>query len=61
VLPDINVLATMARHYIYGRLKDKALTVLKEIEEGELKEGIEAHRALLLLYMLLLAILIMWL
>ena len=50
VLPDINVLATMARHYISGGLKDKALTVLKEIEEGELKEGIEARRALLLLY-----------
>ncbi|KAE8009052.1 hypothetical protein FH972_005509 [Carpinus fangiana] len=39
VLPDINVLATMARHYISGGLKDKALTVLKEIEEGELKEA----------------------
>ncbi|KAE8038442.1 hypothetical protein FH972_010953 [Carpinus fangiana] len=50
VLPDINVLATMARHYISGGLKDKALTVLKEIEEGELKQGIDARRALLLLY-----------
>lgn len=49
VLPDINALTTMARHYISGGLKDKALTVLKEIE-GELKESIEARRALLFLY-----------
>jgi pentatricopeptide repeat protein len=50
VLPDINVLTTMARHYISVGLTDKALTVLKEIEEGELKESIKARGALLPLY-----------
>nr|POF19704.1 pentatricopeptide repeat-containing protein, mitochondrial [Quercus suber] len=50
VLPDIHVLAVLAKHYISGGLEDKAKTVLKEIEERKLKESLDVRRVLLPLY-----------
>ena len=50
VLPDIHVLAVLAKHYISGGLEDKAKTVLKEIEERKLKESLDVRRVVLPLY-----------
>ncbi|KAK0597764.1 hypothetical protein LWI29_028420 [Acer saccharum] len=48
--PDIGTPAIMARHYVYGGLKEKAKAVLKEMEGGNLKEHRRACRDLLPLY-----------
>ncbi|XP_030966579.1 pentatricopeptide repeat-containing protein At1g80270, mitochondrial-like [Quercus lobata] len=50
VLPDIHVLAVLAKHYISGGLEDKAKAVLKEIEERKLKESLDVRRVVLPLY-----------
>lgn len=50
VLPDTNVLTTLAKHYLSGGFRNKAQTILEEIEEGKLKESLGARRALLPLY-----------
>ncbi|THG10152.1 hypothetical protein TEA_009858 [Camellia sinensis var. sinensis] len=48
--PDLNIQAILARHYVYGGLKEKAEAVLKEMEGGNTKENRWACRALLPLY-----------
>ncbi|KAI7996292.1 Pentatricopeptide repeat-containing protein [Camellia lanceoleosa] len=48
--PDLNIQAILARHYVYGGLKEKAEAVLKEMEGGNTKENHWACRALLPLY-----------
>ncbi|CAM8949709.1 unnamed protein product [Rhodiola kirilowii] len=48
--PDIWTLTVMAKHYIRGGLKDKALKVLKQIEGDDLKSNRPAWAYLLPLY-----------
>ncbi|KAK1548979.1 hypothetical protein Q3G72_015654 [Acer saccharum] len=48
--PDISTQSIMARHYVYGGLKEKAEAMLKEMEGGNLKEHRWACRDLLPLY-----------
>uniref|UniRef100_A0A7N0TUE3 PROP1-like PPR domain-containing protein n=1 Tax=Kalanchoe fedtschenkoi TaxID=63787 RepID=A0A7N0TUE3_KALFE len=48
--PDMMTLSTMARHYIKGGLKDKALKVLKQMEGDDLKDNRRACAFLLPLY-----------
>ncbi|CAM8954527.1 unnamed protein product [Rhodiola kirilowii] len=48
--PDLVSLSTVAKHYIKGGLKDKALTVLKQMEGADLKDNRPACAFLLPLY-----------
>ena len=50
VVLDIYVLTVLAKHYIFGGLKDKAKIFVKEIEERKPEESTEACKALLSLY-----------
>ncbi|KAJ4845675.1 hypothetical protein Tsubulata_003566 [Turnera subulata] len=53
VEPDFDTKAVLARHYIYGGLKEKAEALLKEMEGGNLKENRVACQFLLPLYAML--------
>ncbi|KAL6009828.1 hypothetical protein ACLOJK_000258 [Asimina triloba] len=48
--PDLILHATVARHYIFGELKEKAQQVLKEMEGDNLKDNRVACKLLLPLY-----------
>ncbi|KAH7677315.1 TPR-like protein [Dioscorea alata] len=48
--PDLNIQAMLAKHYIFGGLKEKAESVLKEMEGDDIKENRYACKALLPLY-----------
>ncbi|KAM0953999.1 putative tetratricopeptide-like helical domain superfamily, pentacotripeptide-repeat region of PRORP [Dioscorea sansibarensis] len=48
--PDLNIQAMLAKHYIFGGLKEKAESVLKEMEGDDIKEHRYACKALLPLY-----------
>ncbi|KAL7583687.1 hypothetical protein Lser_V15G42616 [Lactuca serriola] len=51
--PDLRCQIVLAKHYIYGGIKDKAKTVLKEIEGDNLKENRRVVSSLLPVYALL--------
>ncbi|KAF5747932.1 pentatricopeptide repeat-containing protein [Tripterygium wilfordii] len=48
--PDVHIQAVLAKHYVYGGLKEKAEAILKEMEGSNLKEHRLTCRALLPLY-----------
>ncbi|KAG5552604.1 hypothetical protein RHGRI_010628 [Rhododendron griersonianum] len=47
---DINTLSVLAKHYVFGGLKEKAESILKEMEGGNIKKNRRACRTLLPLY-----------
>ncbi|KAI8559261.1 hypothetical protein RHMOL_Rhmol04G0158900 [Rhododendron molle] len=47
---DINTLSVLAKHYVFGGLNEKAESILKEMEGGNIKKNRRACRTLLPLY-----------
>ncbi|XP_039128616.1 LOW QUALITY PROTEIN: pentatricopeptide repeat-containing protein At1g80270, mitochondrial-like [Dioscorea cayenensis subsp. rotundata] len=48
--PDLNIQAMLAKHYIFGGLKEKAESMLKQMEGDDIKENRYACKSLLRLY-----------
>lgn len=48
--PDLNIQAMLAKHYIFGGLKEKAESMLKQMEGDDIKENRYACKSLLPLY-----------
>ncbi|KAI3507494.1 hypothetical protein L1887_22481 [Cichorium endivia] len=51
--PDLRLQTILAKHYIFGGVKEKAITILKDIEGDDLKENRRVISSLLPIYALL--------